>query len=182
MDGPPAWREALSFILGPLIAVIFVLFLDNFIIINARIPSASMENTIMTGDRLIGNRLAYKTGHIPQRGDVIIFPYPDDPNTLYIKRVIGLPGEMVTIRDGKVYINDSEEPLDDSFVPEEPIGDFGPYYIPGDDYFVMGDNRNNSWDSRFWENQFVQESTIVGKAIFRYYPFDQMGTVEDDVF
>lgn len=171
-------KDILSFLTGPLIAICLVLLLDNFLIINARIPSESMEPTIMTGDRIIGNRLAYKTGHIPQRGDIIIFPYPDDPSKLYIKRIVGLPGEIVTISEGKVYINNSDEPLDDSFAPEEPIGFFGPFYVPGDSYFVMGDNRNNSWDSRFWNNPFVKESDITGKAVYRYFPFDQMGPIE----
>lgn len=82
--------------------------------INARVPSGSMEQTIMTGDRVFGNRLAYKNKE-PERFDIVIFKYPDDPSQLFVKRVIGLPGETVNIVDGKVYINDSEEPLDDSF-------------------------------------------------------------------
>ena len=89
---------------------------------------------------------------------------------LFIKRGIGLPGETVTIRDGKVYIDDSTEPLDDSFTPETPVGDFGPYVVPENSYFMLGDNRNWSKDSRFWENTYVTFDEIVGKAVIRYLP------------
>lgn len=157
------------------IAVVWLL--ETFLIVNAQIPSASMENTIMTGDRLIGNRLAY-INKIPKRYDIIIFQYPDDKSTLFIKRIIGLPGETVKIIDGKVYINDDTTPLDDTFVKEAPVGTYGPYYVPGDSYFVLGDNRNNSLDSRFWLNTYVTDEEILGKAVFRYYPFNQIGKVE----
>ena len=88
-----------------IIVVVAVVLVQSFLIINARIPSESMENTIMVGDQIFGNRLAYKFGD-PQRFDIVIFRYPDDEKQLFIKRVIGLPGETVTIKDGKVYIND----------------------------------------------------------------------------
>ena len=84
--------------------------------------------------------------------------------------MIGLPGETVEIRDGKVYINGSDEPLDDSFVPEVPTGNYGPYTVPENSYFMLGDNREYSRDSRFWKNTFVSFDEIVGKAIVRYYP------------
>ncbi len=170
-------REFLEYVIIFVVVVILVWLMDTFLIVNAQIPSESMENTIMTGDRVIGNRLAYKTG-IPQRYDIIIFKYPDDESVLYIKRIIGLPGDTVTILGGKVYINGSTEPLDDSFTPETPLGDFGPYTVPGNSYFVMGDNRNYSFDSRYWENTFVREDQILGKAAFCYYPFNRIGKVE----
>lgn len=81
-----------------------------------------------------------------------------------------MPGEKVQITDGKVYINDSEVPLDDSFVAETPLGDFGPYEVPENCYFMLGDNRNHSKDSRYWKNSFVTFDEIVGKAVIRYYP------------
>lgn len=152
-------------------AVVFVLIVNNFILINALVPSESMEKTIMTGDRIFGFRLAYLLDE-PERFDIVIFKYPDDPEQkeLYIKRIIGLPGETVDIVDGKVYINGSEEPVDDSFCPETPIGNFGPYTVPEGCYFMLGDNRNCSKDSRFWEDKFVKKEKIVGKAVLRYYP------------
>ena len=133
-----------------ILVVIVVTLINNIVLINAKIPSESMENTIMTGDRIFGYRLAYGLNikfKDPQRFDIIIFKYPDDESQLFIKRIIGLPGEKVQIINGKVYINDSETPLDDSFVAEVPRGNFGPYEVPEDSYFVMGDNRNHSRDS-----------------------------------
>ena len=157
-----------------LIVVVAVVLVQSFLIINARIPSESMENTIMVGDQIFGNRLAYKFGD-PQRFDIVIFRYPDDEKQLFIKRVIGLPGETVTIKDGKVYINDSEEPLDDSFCPEAPLSDGdGVYQVPEDSYFMMGDNRNLSRDSRFWINKYVSRDKILGKAVLRYWPLNKI--------
>ena len=112
-----------------------------------------------------------KSSKILRRFDIIIFKYPDDESQLFIKRIIGLPGEKVQIINGKVYINDSETSLDDSFVAEVPRGNFGPYEVPEDGYFVMGDNRNHSRDSRYWKtSNFVTYDEIVGKAVVRYYP------------
>ena len=106
----------------------------------------------------------------PERFDIVIFKYPDDESQRFIKRVIGLPGETVEIREGKVYINGSDTPLDDSFTPETPVGNFGPYTIPEGCYFMLGDNRNNSRDSRMWDNPYVKKEKILGKAVLRYFP------------
>lgn len=171
-------KELSEYLVIFLIVSVVMIFLNTFFIINARIPSSSMEDTIMTGDRLIGNRLAYKN-HDPQRFDIIIFRYPDDESQLLIKRVIGLPGETLYIMNGKVYINDSSTPLNDDFVREAPYSTcFGPYFIPGDSYFVMGDNRNNSLDSRYWTNTFVKREQILGKAWIRYFPFTKFGKIQ----
>ena len=163
--------EVLDYVKVIVFAVVFVLIVNNFILINALVPSESMEKTIMTGDRIFGFRLAYEWNE-PERFDIVIFKYPDDPEQkeLYIKRIIGLPGETINFVNGKVYIDGKKTPLDDSFCPETPIGDFGPYTVPEDGYFMLGDNRNCSKDSRFWENTYVREDQIVGKAVLRYYP------------
>ncbi len=163
-------REIIEWIIVIAISALLALALDKFIIVNAKIPSASMEPTIMTGDRLIGNRLAY-INDLPQRGDIVIFKYPDNEKEYFIKRVIGLPGETVTVKNGLVYIDDSDTPLDESdYVVTTPLGDFGPYKVPEGAYFMMGDNRNNSMDSRYWNHPYVYKDKILGKAWVRYYP------------
>ena len=163
------WKELWEYIKMIIFVVVVVLIVNNFLLINARVPSESMEKTIMTGDRFFGNRLAYLFDD-PERFDIVVFKYPDDESQLFVKRVIGLPGETVEIKDGKVYINGSETPLDDSFTPETPTGDYGPYVVPDGSYFMLGDNRNHSGDSRFWKQPYVEKEKIVGKAIFRYFP------------
>ena len=163
------WKELWEYIKMIIFVVVVVLIVNNFLLINARVPSESMEKTIMTGDRFFGNRLAYLFDD-PERFDIVVFKYPDDESQLFVKRVIGLPGETVEIKDGKVYINGSETPLDDSFTPETPTGDYGPYVVPEGSYFMLGDNRNHSGYSRFWKQPYVEKEKIVGKAIFRYFP------------
>ena len=163
------WKEFMEYLKMIIFVVIVVLIVNNFLLINAKIPSESMEQTIMTGDRVFGNRLAYLFDK-PKRFDIVIFKYPDHEKELFIKRIIGMPGETVEIRDGKVYIDGAKEPLDDSFTPEEPLGDYGPYVVPEDSYFMLGDNRNYSKDSRFWNNPYVAEDKILGKAVLRYFP------------
>lgn len=170
-------KEILDYVIMIAVVIAAVVVINQVFLINARIPSSSMENTIMVNDRVFGNRLAYVSKD-PERFDIIIFKYPDDESTYFIKRIIGLPGETVNIRDGKVYINDSDTPLDDSFCPETPVGDYGPYEVPEDSYFVMGDNRNNSHDSRFWVNTYVTKDEILGKAVLRYWPLNKIGFIK----
>lgn len=109
-----ASREILSWVLTFALAIGAAFLIKNYLIINADVPTGSMENTIMPGDRLIGNRLAFLKD-TPERGDVVIFHYPDDEEELYVKRVIGLPGEEVRIDDGKIYIDGSETPLEEDY-------------------------------------------------------------------
>ena len=161
--------ETISWIKTIVFAVIFALIITTFLIVNARVPSGSMENTVMTGDRLVANRLSYILKE-PERFDIVVFKYPDDESKLYIKRIIGLPGETVEIRNNEIYINGSDEPLDDSFVKGQMETPDAVYEVPEDSYFMMGDNRNNSSDSRYWNEKFVNEKKILGKAIFKYYP------------
>ncbi len=169
-NGGSLAHELFEWVLVIVISAVLAFALDKFIIVNAKIPSASMEPTIMTGDRLIGNRLAYINSE-PERGDVVIFLFPDNEKEYFIKRVIGLPGETVTVKAGKVYINDSLQPLDESkYVVGTPLGDFGPFKVPEGAYFMMGDNRNNSMDSRYWNQPFVYRDKILGKAWIRYWP------------
>lgn len=152
-----------------LVALSVALLFTQVIFVNATIPSESMEDTILIGDRVLGTRFAYLFSQ-PQRGDIIIFKYPDDENYSYIKRVIGLPGDTVEIREGLVYINDDPKPLEEEYLKGTPLGSFGPYVVPQDSYFVMGDNRSHSWDSRYWTNTYVRRDQILGKAWVRLYP------------
>lgn len=162
-------REALLFFRDFAIAAMVALLVSCTLVVNAVIPTGSMESTVMTGDRILGNRLAYVFSK-PQRGDIIIFEHPDDASIMLIKRIIGMPGEKIEIIDGKVYIGGGGEPLDEPYLNEPPLGSFGPYEVPEGSYFVMGDNRNESLDSRFWEHHFVNRDEIKAKAGLRYYP------------
>lgn len=174
------WKKELkSFIFTLLITVALVFVLKNYIIINATVPTGSMENTIMPYDNILGNRLAYLSEG-PERGDVIFFYYPDDESQKFVKRVIGLPGETVTILEGKIYIGNSNEPLDEPYLKEEWTRNVGPYVfqIPEDSYLCLGDNRNNSRDARDWNNPYVKKEKIIGKAVFTYFPIDRWGVVE----
>jgi len=172
-------KEVKSFAFTLLVTLAIVFVLKNYVIINANVPTGSMENEIMPGDNILGFRLAYlKEG--PERGDVIFFYFPDDETQKYVKRVIGLPGEKVTIIGGKIYINDSEEPLEEPYLKEEWIKGTGPFVfeIPEDSYLCLGDNRNRSKDAREWNNPYVAKEKIIGKAIFTYFPIDRWGMVE----
>lgn len=168
-----AKKEIFSWIKIILLALVISFVLNHYIIVSAEVPTGSMENTIMIGDRIIASRLSYHF-HEPQRGDIIVFNFPDDESQKYLKRIIGLPGETVKIKDGKVYINDSKTPLKEDYLRETPVGDYGPYTVPKDSYFLMGDNRNDSFDSRFWEHTFATRDEIIGKAEFRYYPMPKL--------
>lgn len=165
------FKELLEWLYVIVAAVAISLFLTFFVIVNANVPTASMESTIMTNDRVMGFRLSYIFDS-PKRGDIVIFKYPDDKDVLFIKRIIGMPGESVEIKSGVTYINGKK--LEEPYLQVEPLGNFGPYVVPEGCYFMMGDNRNNSRDSRFWENTYLERDDIVGKAIFRYFPTIKM--------
>ncbi len=172
-------REVIEFCIPIVIAVVIALCLRTFVFANAVVPTGSMLNTIREGDRIIASRLAY-VNNDPERYDIILFYYPDDESKIYVKRVIGLPGETVQIVNGVVYVTKTDGKtiqLDDSFVTTgTPYGDFGPYTVPENCYFMLGDNRNNSKDSRYWQNTYVNKEKIIGKVKFRYYP--SIGKVE----
>jgi signal peptidase I len=161
-------KEIFSWIMVFVIAFGLAMFINKVVIFKVKVPSGSMENTIMTGDRVIAFRLSYLFNE-PKRGDSIVFPFPDDEKVDYIKRIIGLPGETVEGKDGYVYIDG--KPLEESYVREMIEEDFGPYVVPADSYFMMGDNRNISEDSRYWKNKFVHRNKILGKALFKYPDF-----------
>lgn len=148
-------------------ALAIAITVNTCLIVNASVPTGSMETTVMTGDRIVINRLAYKLDS-PKRGDIVSFILPDDGTSQYLKRIIGLPGETLEGKDGVVYIDGA--PLDPDYTDQVINEDFGPFTIPDGCYFMMGDNRNNSWDSRFWKNKYVSLDAIIGKAEFCYFP------------
>lgn len=172
-------KETKSLLITLLVTLAVVFVLKNYVIINANVPTGSMENTIMPDDNILGFRLAY-VNEGPERGDVIFFYFPDDETQKYVKRIIGLPGETVYINEGKIYINGSETPLEEPYLKEEWVNGTGPYMfeVPEGSYFCLGDNRNDSADARYWKNTYVTKEKIIGKAIFTYFPFAHWGFVE----
>lgn len=176
-------KELASWIRTIVFSVVFVLVMKSKVVILAKVPTGSMLDTIQLEDRLIGNRLAYAKED-PKRGDIVIFYAPDEVNELYIKRVIGLPGEKVVIEDGKIYINDSEEPLQEDYLKQEPwVVENGPYEfeVPEDCYLMLGDNRNDSKDARYWNNKYVSKDKIVAKAMYIWFPFSDIGSLDQDI-
>ena len=163
----------LYFALVACITFLIIHFVGQRTVVNG----VSMQPTLSDGDNLIVDKLSYRF-HDPERFDIIVFPFQFQDNTYYIKRIIGLPGETVEIRDGHIYIDGSSEPLEDVETKEYMVGNYGPYTVPEGCYFVMGDNRNDSKDSRYWIHPYVSKDKILGKAVFRYWPITEMKTIK----
>lgn len=146
-----------------------------------KIPSGAMQPTLIPKDRILADKSAYKDAS-PQRGDIVVFKYPEDPSRDFIKRVVGLPGESLEIREGKIYINGqmlsgSSKIAEIYYYNRGPNAQQGQAVdIPAGHYFVMGDNSQSSHDSRFWG--FVPEENLIGKAYKIYYPFARSGAIE----
>ena len=150
-------------------ALVFAMLIKTFIVGNFWIPSESMVPTIEVNDKVIVTNFTYWFAE-PQRGDVIVFKYPFDTKRDYIKRCIGLPGETIEFKNSQLYVNGQlvEEP----YLPEGLVfQDYGPVEVPEGEYFMCGDNRNNSSDSRVWG--FLEKKYIIGKAQVIYWPFDR---------
>jgi len=173
-----------------LVAVILALIIRTFVVQAFKIPSGSMEDTLLVGDHLLVCKFLYGTKipltdskilkiRDPKRGDVIVFEYPEDPSKDFIKRVVGLPGDVVEAKDKKVFVNGKpfENPheihKESDIIPkaQNPRDNFGPVTVPADSYFVMGDNRDRSYDSRFWG--FVKSPKIKGLAFIKYWSWDK---------
>lgn len=155
-----------------LLAVILFLGI-NTISARIQVDGRSMEPSFVHGEYVIVNKLAYRFGEF-QRGDVIVFPFPYNEEEDYIKRVIGLPGDHVELRDGQVYVNGQR--LDEPYIQEAARRDFSEMLVPDDAVFVMGDNRNDSSDSREWGP--LSMDSVIGKALFVYWPPSRVGVVE----
>lgn len=163
-----------AFIIQPVIET----SIKKYIIQAYKIPSGTMTPTLLPGDHILVDKFIYKN-HEPQRGDLIIFPFPEDPTTTFVKRLIGLEGDKIEIRDKQLYINDEKYTehyivhIDSIIMPPEkgPRDNFGPVVVPDGNYFVMGDNRDNSYDSRFFK--FVDKKTVEGKVKSIYWSWDK---------
>jgi len=173
------------------IAVILALFVRTFVFQAFKIPTGSMEPNLLVGDHLLVNKFVFgptafdaERGLLPmraiRRGDVVVFKFPEEPERDFIKRVIGLPGETLEVRGRQVYINGAAiaEPYAHFLLPEAPAGDdmsdprvhYGPVTVPEAQYFAMGDNRDNSQDSRFWG--FLPADYVKGRALVIYWSFE----------
>ncbi len=144
------------------------------------IPSESMLPTLEVQDRLIIEKISYRFKD-PKRGDVVVFQPTEileqqNYKDAFIKRVIGIPGDTVEVSGGRVYVNGKE--LEEGYIYETPDYDYGPVSIPDDHYLVLGDNRNNSYDSHYWG--FVPREKLVGKAFVRFWPFNRVGTLSEE--
>ncbi|MEW6573680.1 MAG: signal peptidase I [Bacillota bacterium] len=155
------------------IAIILAIFIRAFIFQPFYIPSGSMKPTLFQGDRIIVSKLSYRL-HPPERGDIIVFRFPLNEKKNYVKRLIGLSGETVQLSDGKLFINGRETP-EPYLPPGTYFADFGPVKVPEDSYFMLGDNRMNSEDSRVWG--FLDRRLIVGKAVLLYWPITRINLV-----
>ncbi|BAQ60439.1 signal peptidase I [Geminocystis sp. NIES-3708] len=143
------------------------------------IPSSSMEPTLLINDRLIIEKMSYRF-HEPQRGDVVVFNATEalqreNLKDAFIKRIIGLPGDEVKVRHGEVIVNN--QVLKEAYIKEAPQYDYGPVIVPEDQYLVLGDNRNNSYDSHFWG--FVPREKFIGRASIRFWPPGRMGFIDE---
>lgn len=173
------WRSQQENIRLVAIALILAILIRIFIAEPRYIPSDSMLPTLHTGDRLVVEKVSYHF-HPPKTGDIVVFEPPEQLQSLgyrkdqvFIKRIIGKPGETVSVRDGKVYVND--RPLSENYIAEPPDYQLVSVKVPEAEFFVMGDNRNDSNDSHIWG--FLPKQNIIGRAIFRFWPFDRIGSV-----
>jgi len=180
---PPVERRGgWTFGAGLVVGILFIVALDlllmptfsTFLFQNARVEGAAMSPTLNDKDRLIVDKTAYRRG-TPRRGDVVMLYYPLNPDRTFVKRVIAEEGDQIRIVDGHVYTNDV--PVNDEHVPTEfrSHDDYGPQVVPQGYYFVMGDHRSNSSDSRHWG--FVPRKYIIGKVVYRWWPFGASGMV-----
>ncbi|KLU40621.1 MAG: signal peptidase I [Limnochordia bacterium] len=158
------------------IAVVLALFIITFIAQSFLVQGSSMEPSLLDGQRLLVDKLTPRFVE-PRRGDVVVFRYPANRRRKFIKRIVGLPGDEISIRNGFLYINGQrvEEPFVNgpTYGPYSSPG-FGPVVVPEDSFFVLGDNRRNSDDSRYSDVGFVHRSDIVGVARFVYWPITQI--------
>lgn len=174
------WRAQKENLQLIVIALCLALLIRTFVAEPRYIPSDSMLPTLEMGDRLVVEKISYRF-RPPTTGDIIVFEPPQQLQKLgyaqdqaFIKRIIGEPGQVVSIAHGKVYLN--SEPLLEDYIAEPPAYQWGPQQVPEQEFFVMGDNRNDSNDSHVWG--FLPKKKIIGRARFRFWPLDRIGFVQ----
>jgi signal peptidase I len=140
---------------------------------NFRVEGFSMQPTLQSNQYLLVNKVVYMVGE-PQRGDIVVFRLPQDPRRDLIKRIVALPGEEVEVRNGAVYVNGKA--LDEPYIRDKPLYFFSKKTVPEGEYFVLGDNRNNSFDSHVWD--FLPREYLIGKAWVSYWPVQSWSVVE----
>lgn len=172
-----SWLEGLKTI-G--LSVVLALGIRTFVAEARYIPSGSMLPTLQINDRLIVDKISYHF-QSPVRGDIVVFSPTDtlkqqNFKDAFIKRIIGIPGDKVEVKDGRVYVNNKL--LAENYIEEAPDYQYGPVTVPSDSYLVLGDNRNNSYDSHYWG--FVPRDRIIGKAVIRFWPINRMGEIDSE--
>jgi signal peptidase I len=176
-ETPTFWAKVWEYAKSIFIALAIALLIRTFVVQAFRIPSGSMIPTLLIGDHILVNKLTYRFGN-PHRSDVAVFKFPLDSKKDYIKRVVGLPGDRIEIRNKVVFVNGKTlrkfytQHTDPSILPGmvQPRDNYGPVVVPTGHYFVMGDNRDSSYDSRFWG--FVARKAFIGKALIIYFSWD----------
>lgn len=191
-SGKAKRNTLLDYVVIAVVAIGLALVIQAFLVKPYRIPSPSMVDTLEIGDRVLVNRVVYHLRDV-EHGDILVFRYPLNDDVVFIKRVVGLPGDRLQAKDGKLYVNGvaQDEPyvhktngVTDPTNPSgviagttmsQPWGLSEEYTVPDGDYFMMGDNRTNSDDSRVWGP--VPEEDLIGEAFFVYWPLDRLGTL-----
>ena len=176
-------KDVLEILFFISLVILFTFLIVTFVAQRTVVEGNSMNPTLKNGDNLIVSKITYKVKD-PERFDIIVFPFRESKDTNYIKRIIGLPGETVQIdREGNIYIN--QKKLEENYGAETikyPGIAAEPITLGDDEYFVLGDNRNDSKDSRFSDVGNIKRSSIIGKAVFRLYPFNKMHVINHDFY
>lgn len=174
-------RELLGWLFYILIIIGLTYLIITYVGQRTRVSGSSMETTLSDGDNLIVDKLSYRFQD-PKRFDIVVFPYKYEENTYYIKRIIGLPGDTVQVKDGYTYING--ELLESDIYGAEVMTEAGtasePITLGEEEYFVLGDNRNHSLDSRDPSVGILKREDLIGRAWVRIYPFDKMGVIRHE--
>ena len=184
-------KKVIEYIEAIIVAVVIALVVRTFVMQPFTIPSGSMLNTLLSGDCVLVNKFVYgvkvpftddylvDVGE-PERGDVVVFEFPLDPSQDYIKRIVGVPGDVITVRDKQLYVN-GQKPDERYAIHTRPVGvmaeedNFGPFTVPAGEYFMMGDNRDDSYDSRKWGT--VKRNALVGKAWRLYWSWENISNI-----